>query len=76
MTFTSPSPISIYYYPQWYPMMGSDNANTSTDMSASPALTFNVHMYYTAYGMSCAKIHNVHTMVMSSFSVDTLSETK
>ena len=27
-------------------------------------------------GMSCAKIHNVHTMVMSSFSADTLSEEK
>ena len=57
-------------------MMASDNADTSTDMSASTAHIFNVVLCYTAYGMSCAKIHNVHTMVMSSFSVDTLSEAK
>ena len=53
-------------------MMGSDNA----DVSASPAPIFNVVLYCNAYGMSCAKIHNVYTMVMSSFSVDILSEAK
>ena len=57
-------------------MMASDNADTATDMSASTAPIFNVVLCYTAYGMSCAKIYNVHTMVMSSFSVDTLSEAK
>ena len=50
-------------------MMVSDNADTSSDRSASPAPIFNVVLCYTAYGMSYAKIHNVHTMVISSFSV-------
>ena len=57
-------------------MMGSDNAVTSTDMSESNVPMFNVVLSYTAYGMSCAKIHNVHTIVMNSFSVDELSEAK
>ena len=56
--------------------MISNNADTSTDMSASPALIFHVVLCYTTYGMSCEKIHNVYTMVMSSFSVDTLGEAK
>ena len=57
-------------------MMESDNADTSTDRSSSPAPIFNVVLCYTAYGMSCAKIHNVHTMVIRSFAVDTLSDAK
>ena len=55
-------------------MMRSDNADTSTDMPGSHALIFNVALCYTSYGMSCENILSVHTMVVSSFSVDTLSE--
>ena len=57
-------------------MMGSDNADTSTDISASPAPILNGVLCFTAYVMSREKIRNVHTMVMISFSVDTLSEAK
>ena len=45
-------------------------------MSASHALISNVVLCSTAYVISCTKIQNVHTMIMSIFSVETSSETK